>query len=99
MIPVHLTTEKRDMNPSKLSRLAVPSAALFLTLTHTPATAQQTGNIRGKVVSAATQRPVPGARVSIPGSNLGTVTNEAGNYELLNLGPGSYSVRVQYIGY
>jgi TonB-linked SusC/RagA family outer membrane protein len=87
------------MHSYKLYGLAVPAAALLLAVTLTPATAQQTGTIRGTVVSAATQRPVVGARVSIQGSNIGTVTNEAGRFELLNLNPGPYGVRVQYIGY
>ncbi len=87
------------MNPTKCFSLAVPSAALLLAMALTPAAAQQTGRIQGTVVAAGTQRPVSGARVSIPGSNLGTVTNPAGQYELLNLSPGSYGVRVQIIGY
>jgi len=87
------------MDPSRYFRLAVPSGALLLAVTLAPAAAQQTGGIRGTVVSAATQRPVSGARVTIPGTNLGTVTNQAGAYELLNLSPGSYGVRVQFIGF
>ncbi len=87
------------MNPSKSFRLAVPFAALLLAITLTPAAAQEGGRIQGTVVSAATQIPVAGARVSIPGTRLGTVTNDRGHYEILNLSPGSYSVRVQIIGY
>jgi len=87
------------MSPYTFRGLAVLSAVLLLAVTLTPAAAQQTGGIRGTVVSAATQRPVPGARVSIQGSNLGAVANQAGQFELLNLSPGSYAVRVQVIGY
>jgi len=86
------------MNPPKSFRVAWPSAALLLALAAAPAAAQ-TGRIQGTVVSAATQKPLSGARVTLTGTNLGTVTNDAGHYELLNVTPGPYAVRVLIIGY
>ena len=86
------------MNPPKSFRVALPSVALLLALAVSPAAAQ-TGRIQGTVVSAATQKPLSGARVTLTGTTLGTVTNDFGHYELLNVNPGPYAVRVQVIGY
>lgn len=87
------------MHSTRWKGLAVPAAALLVALTLTPAAAQQTGRIQGTVTAAATRRPVAGARVTVQGTNIGTVTNEAGHFELPNLNPGPYGVRVQYIGF
>jgi TonB-linked SusC/RagA family outer membrane protein len=87
------------MHSSRWYGAAVPAAALLLAITLTPATAQQTGRIQGTVTSSATKRPVAGARVTIQGTNIGTVTGENGQYQLLNLNPGPFGVRVQYIGF
>jgi len=64
--------------------------------------AQQNGQvIKGKVVDAFTQTPLPGATVVIQDSNptLGTMTDADGNFKLLNIKPGRYNLKVSFIGY
>jgi len=64
--------------------------------------AQQNGQaIRGKIVDAFTQTPLPGASVVIQNSNptLGTITDDEGNFKLWNIKPGRYNLLVSYIGY
>jgi len=60
---------------------------------------QQTGSIRGRVVDAVSARPIAGAQIQIVGTQRGGLTNANGDYLLLNVPPGSYTVRAQFIGY
>lgn len=86
-------------------RLPSPSAAWLsalvplLILAASSAAAQQTGSIRGKVVEASSLQPLAGAQVSIEGTGRGGLTNDAGDFLLLNVPAGEYSVRVDMIGY
>jgi hypothetical protein len=63
---------------------------------------QQTGQvIKGKIVDAVSQTPLPGASVVILESNplLGTITDSEGNFKLLNVKSGRYNLLVSFIGY
>lgn len=56
------------------------------------------GILRGKVVD--NQRlSLPGANVLIDGTNIGTVTNQTGDFAIQNLKAGNYSVTITYLGY
>jgi TonB-dependent SusC/RagA subfamily outer membrane receptor len=57
------------------------------------------GIVRGTVTDSATQRPIPGAQVSIVGATRGAVTNDAGIYVVRGVPAGAATVRVQRIGY
>jgi outer membrane receptor protein involved in Fe transport len=59
----------------------------------------QTGKIVGKVTDAQTGEMLIGANVIIEGTNLGAATNVNGEYLILNVPPGSYTVIARYIGY
>jgi len=64
--------------------------------------AQQNGQIiRGKIVDAVSQTPLPGASVVIIESSpkLGTITDSDGNFKLWNMKPGRYNVLISFIGY
>lgn len=63
------------------------------------ALASGTGKISGRVLDASTGQPLPGARVEVLGTDRGGLTDEGGNYHVVNLPPGSYSVRATMIGY
>ncbi|MGI9181526.1 MAG: SusC/RagA family TonB-linked outer membrane protein [Longimicrobiaceae bacterium] len=63
------------------------------------ATAAQTGTVTGQVVEARTQRPLAGAQVHIAGTGLGTLTNNAGRFMLVNVPAGTATVRVQMLGF
>jgi len=57
------------------------------------------GKIAGTVVDAETGEPLIGANVALLNTSLGASTNIDGEYVILNVVPGSYSVRVTFIGY
>jgi hypothetical protein len=64
--------------------------------------AQQSGQvIKGKIVDAVSQSPLPGASVVIMDSNpkLGTITDSEGNFRLWNIKAGRYNLVVSFIGY
>lgn len=74
-------------------------AAVAVTFGVAPLAAQNTGSIRGTVTAAAGNRPLAGAQVSIPGTGLGSLTNNSGQFLIVNVPAGPHTVRVQMIGY
>lgn len=58
-----------------------------------------TGKIAGRVTDFQTEQPLPGARVEVLGTDRGALTDDRGNYHVVNLTPGNYSVRATMIGY
>ncbi len=58
-----------------------------------------TGKISGRVTDKTTGQPLVQATVLIVGTTLGSVTDSAGNYIILNVPPGEITVRVSYVGY
>ncbi len=57
------------------------------------------GKLSGKVVDAATQEALIGANIIILNTDQGAATNVDGEYFVLNITPGTYDVRVSYVGY
>ncbi len=72
---------------------------ILLTTTSSLLLAGTTGKLTGKVIDAKTKEPLPFVTIIIVGTNLGAATDMDGNYTILNIPPGNYSVRAQYIGY
>jgi len=58
-----------------------------------------TGKISGKIEDVENGEPIIGANVTILNTSLGASSNLDGEYVILNIVPGTYSVRVTYIGY
>ena len=58
-----------------------------------------TGKLAGKVTDAEAKDPLPGANVQVEGTMMGAATNERGEFIIINVPPGNYTVRAQYIGY
>src|SRR5512139_620022 len=58
-----------------------------------------TGSIAGTVRDAGTGEPVGLANVSVVELKRGAVTDPEGNFFILNLPPGHYTVRVNLLGY
>ncbi|WP_243663569.1 carboxypeptidase-like regulatory domain-containing protein [Rhodothermus marinus] len=57
------------------------------------------GRIAGVVTDAATGDPLPGVNVTIEGTTLGAASDIDGQYYILNVPPGRYTVRASMIGY
>src|SRR5690606_5681198 len=79
-----------------LSVIIVTISFLFV---NSSSYAQTTGSIGGVVVDATDNSPLVGAIVKIVGTNKATETNENGEYKLINVDVGTYSVQASYIGY
>ncbi len=78
----------------KLILLSVLVLAFFTFLN-----AGQTGKIAGKVIDSNTNEPLIGANVTLENTSLGAATNTNGEYFIINLPPGKYSIKVMYMGY
>ncbi len=58
-----------------------------------------TGKIAGIVKDADTGEPLAGANIIIEGTTLGASSDMDGFYTILNVPPGTYTLKVLYIGY
>jgi outer membrane receptor protein involved in Fe transport len=62
-------------------------------------TAGTTGKIVGTVIDRSTKEPLIGANVLFVGTSMGSLTDMDGNYMIINVPPGIYSIRASMIGY
>ncbi|MCK9407975.1 MAG: TonB-dependent receptor, partial [Bacteroidetes bacterium] len=58
-----------------------------------------TGKIVGTVTDGKTGEPLPGVNIVLVGTSYGAVTDFEGMYLILNLQPGTYTIRASSIGY
>lgn len=72
---------------------------LFFTVTGNLLIAQTTGKIAGKVVDSETGAQLPGTNVLIVNTDIGAAADEHGDFYIINLKPGLYTLRIQMIGY
>ena len=68
---------------------------LFVSFAH----AGTTGKVTGIVVDGDTKQPLPGANVIIEGTNMGAATDLEGNFIIINVPPGIYTLKAMMIGY
>ncbi|NOY60491.1 MAG: TonB-dependent receptor [Calditrichaeota bacterium] len=61
--------------------------------------AQTAGQIIGKVTEAGTGSPLPGANIIIEGTNRGAATDMNGRFVIAKVPPGTYNVKVSFLGY
>ncbi|HKM94087.1 MAG TPA: TonB-dependent receptor [Prolixibacteraceae bacterium] len=73
--------------------LSIILAALSLGL------AAQNGIVKGKIVDATTNEPLPFVNVVITGTTLGSVSDLDGNFQLFGLKPGFIRLSTSFIGY
>ena len=72
---------------------------IFITLLSTNTALSQSGKISGKVTDAATNEALPFVNIIIVGSSIGAASDLEGEYFILNIPPGTYSVKASAIGY
>jgi TonB-linked SusC/RagA family outer membrane protein len=58
-----------------------------------------TGQVSGRVTHAQGGQPIVGAQVRVIGTNIGTVTDDAGQYTIRLVPPGDVTLRVTRIGF
>jgi len=71
-------------------------ALLWLLL---PLGAQAQGILRGRVTDAETGDPLPGANILLVELQRGAATDIDGAYEIVDIPPGSYTLRASFVGY
>lgn len=88
------------MPPTRLRRWAgAVLLGLVAALAATPAAAQDAYTLRGTVVDAGSQRPLPNVNVSLRGTQARTVTNAEGQYSLpVRVRPGAYTLSFTLLG-
>lgn len=73
--------------------LTIIMAALSLTL------AAQNGIVKGKVVDATNNEPLPFVNVVVMGTTVGSVTDLDGNFQIFGLQPGFIRLTTSFVGY
>ena len=106
---IAMTRRYKLMHPSRslAARVALPGsvwtkAFLFVSLLlmgMAAPTLAQTGKIAGTVIDAATGDPLPGVNVLIDGTTQGTATNFDGEYVIIGVRPGTYTIVASFIGF
>lgn len=71
----------------------------LLLISPTSMFAQKKGTISGRVSDATTGDYLPGANVLLEGTTFGAATDRSGIYRISNIPPGTYTLKVSYIGY
>ncbi len=61
--------------------------------------AQPKGKLEGVVTDASLNDPLPGVNLILEGTYFGAATDFEGNYQIENITPGTYTVKVSLIGY
>ena len=83
------------LRPHATTRLLILIAAL----TALPALAQERGGISGKVFDKKSSHAIPFATVTVVGAQKGGLTDAEGKYLVTGIPPGTYEVKVQFLGY
>ncbi len=58
-----------------------------------------TGQIQGKISDQVTGDPLPGANIILEGTAIGAATDSKGEYRITKIPPGSFNLKVTFIGY
>lgn len=59
----------------------------------------QAGIISGTITEAGTNEPLIGANVIIDGTTQGAASNIDGEFQIMNVRPGTYTLIIRYVGY
>jgi len=89
-----LTNRKNIMKLKRLSFLVLLLAILPASLAFA-----QKGKIAGLITDASTGEALPGVNILIVGTTQGAITDVDGFYFINNVRPGTYSMRVSFVGF
>ena len=78
---------------------ALSRLLLFVVFAAPAAWAQTTGKVAGRVTDAATGETLPGVNVLIEGTTLGASTDFDGEYAIIGLRPGTYTLTASFVGF
>jgi len=81
-----------------LKRLIAPTL-LLATISASLLWSGETGKIAGTITDKATGEPLPGANVLVTGTTLGGAADLNGQYTILEVPPGTYTIQVSFVGY
>jgi outer membrane receptor protein involved in Fe transport len=82
----------------RVVRFSVPIVLLIL-IGVLPLWSGTTGKVAGIITDKANGEPLPAANVVIVGTMLGAATDMNGEFTILFVPPGTYSVQISYVGY
>ncbi|UCE67016.1 MAG: TonB-dependent receptor [Candidatus Zixiibacteriota bacterium] len=77
-------------------RLAVVAVLL---MTFSSALAGTAGKIAGRIIDQESKEPLPGVSVQIIGTTTGAATNIQGEFFIINVPPGSHTLKASLVGY
>ena len=80
-----------------MKRILLLSLLFILPITYL--FAGTTGKLAGKITDAKTGEGLPFVNITLVGTSIGGASDIDGNYVILNIAPGKYDVKVQYVGY
>ena len=61
--------------------------------------AQRTGKIKGVIVDANSNTPLPGVNILLKGTYHGAASDVEGKYVISGISPGTYTMQISLIGY
>jgi outer membrane receptor protein involved in Fe transport len=79
--------------------IALTAVALVFVMPFEADAQSTTGKISGRVLDAATGEALPGANVVLEGTSRGATTNVNGEYFIIRVTPGRYTVASSMVGY
>ena len=80
-------------------RVSFFAEVIFILLLSMQLHAGVTGKIRGKVTDGSTGQPLPGVNIVLVGTQFGSASDMAGDFIIIGLPPGTYSIKASMIGY
>jgi TonB-dependent receptor len=90
----------RIIEENKMNRhIFIPGGIVFIVAFMVVKVFATTSNIEGYVKDAKTGEPLFGANIMLVGTSMGAATDITGKYLIQNVLPGTYKIRVTYIGY
>jgi TonB-dependent receptor len=72
---------------------------VVFTMVFAPSYANANSKIKGRIYDKTTGEALPGASVVVEKTGLGSATDVEGQYSISSITPGSYSVKISYLGY